>query len=97
MNSTFMNQQISFFLPDFIEIQRKSFRDFLEKGIIEEVVKINPIKNSHLNLSLFFYPEKYKFIKPEITIKEAIIQGKTYGAKLYIPAKLVFSNLVENT
>nr|YP_009106261.1 beta subunit of RNA polymerase [Interfilum terricola]AIT95125.1 beta subunit of RNA polymerase [Interfilum terricola] len=77
-----------FLLPDFITIQRNSFYSFLEKGIIKEFSKRNPIINSNKTLELIFYPEYYKLNPPEWNTKEAILKSKTYACRLYIPAQL---------
>src|SRR5579875_2531762 len=82
------NYKASFLVPDFVEIQRRSFSQFLEKGIAEELSKINPIRSDILKATLTFYPEKYVLILPDYTITEAVLQGKTYSCKLYLPTIL---------
>jgi len=77
-----------YFLPDFIEIQRKSFCELLDKGIIEEFSKRNPINNEEKDLELYFYPEAYKLAVPEFTPREAILNSKSYTSKLFIPVQL---------
>lgn len=77
-----------YFLPDFIEIQRKSFGELLDKGIIEEFSKRNPINNEEKDLELYFYPEAYKLSVPEFTPGEAILNSKSYTSKLFIPVQL---------
>ncbi len=77
-----------YFLPDFIEIQRKSFGELLDKGIIEEFSKRNPINNEEKDLELYFYPEAYKLSVPEFTPREAILNSKSYTSKLFIPVQL---------
>lgn len=78
----------SFFLPDFIDLQRESFLAFLEKGIIEEISKRNPITSQRKDVEIFFYPEHYKLTKPKATISEAIYSQKSYVTKLYIPVQI---------
>ena len=78
----------SFLVPDFVDIQRKSFFHLLEKGILEEFSKINPIVSNISQLKLTFYPEKYLLILPDFSLSEAIVQGKTYSCKLYVPVVL---------
>ena len=85
---TAINYKASFLVPDFVEIQRRSFSRFLEKGIVEEFSKINPIRSEISKFELTFYPESYLIIAPEYTVTEAVLQGKTYSCKLYLPAKL---------
>jgi DNA-directed RNA polymerase subunit beta len=77
-----------YFISDFVEIQRKSFFDLLETGIIEEFSKRNPISDVNKNLELFFYPEYYKLSKPEYSIRQAILKSRSYASKFYIPVQL---------
>lgn len=74
--------------PDFIDIQRDSFSNFLENGLIEEISKRNPITSSFYHLELLFYPEFYQFNPPDWNTKEAILKSKTYAGRIYIPAQL---------
>ena len=77
-----------YFLPDFIQIQRKSFSQLLDKGLIEEFSKRNPINNKEKNLELYFYPEYYKLTIPQLTAREAILKSKSYTSKLFVPVQL---------
>ena len=84
-----LNMSINrYFLPDFIEIQRNSFRELLDKGLIEEFSKRNPINNVKKDLELYFYPEYYKLTVPEFNPKQAILNSKSYTSKLYMPVQL---------
>ena len=69
---SFSSLRSSYFIPDFVEIQRNSFLDLLDKGLIQELYKRNPITNVKQNLELIFYPEYYKLNPPDWTPKEAI-------------------------
>nr|YP_009184852.1 beta subunit of RNA polymerase [Jenufa minuta]ALO62979.1 beta subunit of RNA polymerase [Jenufa minuta] len=75
-------------IHDFITVQRKSFQYFLEKGIIKEFLKINPITNQNKNVEIMFYPTYYKMLSPECSIRECLLKMKSYTAKLYMPMKL---------
>lgn len=81
-----------FFLSDFVAIQRNSFLNFLEKGLIEEFSKRNPITNagspSGNTLEIFFYPEFYQLTMPKYNTREAIIRNKSYASRLYMPVQL---------
>lgn len=79
----------SFLVPELVEIQRRSFSQFLEKGIVNEFSKINPIRSQTSELELVFYPENYVLVLPEQTVASAVVQGKTYNCKLYVPARLM--------
>jgi DNA-directed RNA polymerase beta subunit len=75
-----------FYLSDFVAIQRNSFLNFLEKGLIEEFSKRNPITNA--TLEVYFYPEYYQLTAPKYSARQAIIKGKSYASRLYIPVQL---------
>ena len=81
-----------YFISDFVEIQRKSFYTLLEKGIIEEFSKRNPITNTKKTMELFFYPDYYQLTPPEYAPSQAIIKSKSYTSKLYIPVQLTDRN-----
>jgi DNA-directed RNA polymerase subunit beta len=81
-----MITQSKYYISDFIDIQRKSFQDLLEKGLIQEFLKRNPITDAHLEV--FFYPEFYQLSPPDCTTREAILKGRSYSSKLYIPVQL---------
>src|SRR4051812_43979665 len=77
-----------YFLSDFVEIQRKSFFTLLQKGLIEEFSKRNPISNTKKNLELFFYPSYYQLTPPQYSAAQAILKSKTYESSLYVPVQL---------
>jgi DNA-directed RNA polymerase subunit beta len=77
-----------FFLSDFVAIQRNSFLNFLEKGLIEEFSKRNPITNASNTLEIFFYPEYYQLTMPKYNTRESIIKNKSYASRLYMPVQL---------
>nr|ALO63226.1 beta subunit of RNA polymerase [Chlamydomonas applanata] len=74
-----------YFLSDFVSIQRQSFFELLETGLIEEFNKRNPITSDKKDLSVRFYPEYYVLTRPDYSPQEAIFQNKSYTSKLYIP------------
>ena len=84
----FHEHLVSSFIPDFVEIQRKSFSTFLKKGFIKELANRNPITNGTHDLELFFYPQHYQLNRPECTPTQAILKSKSYACKLYVPAQL---------
>jgi DNA-directed RNA polymerase beta subunit len=77
-----------YFLADFVTIQRQSFFQLLEKGLIEEFQKRNPITNLKRDLEVFFYPEHYRLTRPEYSPQAAIIKNKSYTSKLFVPVQL---------
>lgn len=78
-----------FFLPDFIEIQRKSYLAFLNRGISEEFSKLDPMASSDKSIEVVFYPEHYKLVKPTYDVKQAIFFQKSYVSKLYLPVEII--------
>jgi DNA-directed RNA polymerase subunit beta len=77
-----------YFIPDFMDLQRKSFQRFLEKGLIEELNKRNPITNNEKDLEILFYPEYYKLCPPRWNSLDAIMFSKTFSCGLYVPTQL---------
>lgn len=79
-----------YFISDFVEIQRKSFFDLLETGIIAEFSKRNPITSLKKDVEVYFYPEYYKLTIPEYSPRQAILRCKSYTSKLYMPVQLTY-------
>lgn len=77
----------NYYIPDLLEIQRKGFFSLLEKGIIEEITKRNPITNFEKQIEIYFYPEHYRLTKPFYSIQQAIFYKKSYVSKLYLPVQ----------
>jgi len=88
---SFSSLTLSHIFPDFVEIQRKSFLDLLDKGLINELYKRNPITSTYVKEAseLRFYPEYYKLNPPDWTPKECILKSKSYACRLYIPIHLI--------
>lgn len=77
-----------YLISDFVEIQRQSFFTLLEKGIIEEFSKRNPITNTKKTMELFFYANYYQLTLPQYTPSQAIMLSKSYTSRLYMPVQL---------
>ena len=77
-----------FQIPDFLNIQRSSFKEFLKIGLIEEIKKYNLISNSDQTIEIFFYADYYKLKRPKLSPKQAILKRKSYTCQLYIPIQL---------
>ncbi len=77
-----------FLLSDFVSVQRQSFFELLEKGLIEEFAKRNPILNKNNKNSFFFYPEYYILTQPQYKPTEAILKNKSYTSKLFVPVQI---------
>nr|YP_009629434.1 RNA polymerase beta subunit b a [Coelastrella saipanensis]AVV61544.1 RNA polymerase beta subunit b a [Coelastrella saipanensis] len=78
----------NFYIPDLVEIQRQGFFHLLEKGIIEEIRKHNPITCVEKQIEIYFYPKHYRLTKPLYSIQQAIFYKKSYVSKLYVPVQV---------
>ncbi|MBE9168744.1 DNA-directed RNA polymerase subunit beta [Pleurocapsales cyanobacterium LEGE 06147] len=76
-------------LPDLIEIQRSSFRWFLEEGLIEELNSFSPITDYTGKFELHFIGENYKLKEPKYTVAEAKSRDSTYNVQMYVPTRLI--------
>ncbi len=76
-------------LPDLIEIQRASFRWFLEKGLIEELDSFSPISDYTGKLELRFIAENYRLKQPKYDVDEAKRRDSSYSVQMYVPTRLI--------
>ncbi len=76
-------------LPDLIEIQRSSFRWFLEQGLIEELNSFSPITDYTGKFELHFIGENYQLKEPKYSVDEAKSRDSTYGVQMYVPTRLI--------
>ncbi|MEB3179815.1 MAG: DNA-directed RNA polymerase subunit beta [Nostocaceae cyanobacterium] len=86
-NETIMEP--GFLLPDLIEIQRSSFRWFLEEGLIEELNSFSPITDYTGKLELHFLGHNYKLKEPKYSVDEAKRRDSTYAVQMYVPTRLI--------
>jgi DNA-directed RNA polymerase beta subunit len=77
-----------YFITDLVTIQRQSFFNLLEKGLIDEFSKLNPITSTKRNLDFIFHPDFYVLTRPQYTSQEAIFKNKSYTCKLFVPGQL---------
>jgi DNA-directed RNA polymerase subunit beta len=74
--------------PDLLELQKDSFRQFLEQGLPEELLMISPIKGYEGKLELSF-TGKYVLGKPKYATQECLIRETTYAVPLKVETRLV--------
>ncbi len=74
---------------DLIEIQRSSFKWFLEHGLIEELNSFTPINDYAGKLELQFIGEKYRLKEPKYYIEEAKRRDGTYSVQVYVATRLL--------
>ncbi|PSB05177.1 DNA-directed RNA polymerase subunit beta [Merismopedia glauca] len=79
----------AYILPDLVEIQRSSFRWFLEEGLIEELNSFSPITDYTGKLELYFNAKDYKLKRPKYDVDEAKRRDATYAVQMYVPTRLV--------
>ncbi len=79
----------TFALTDLLEVQKKSYQWFIEKGIKEVFEDLFPVENFAGTLSLEF--GDYHFDEPRYSIKECKERYATYAAPLKVDVRL-FNN-----
>jgi DNA-directed RNA polymerase subunit beta len=79
----------AFVLPDLVEIQRASFRWFLEEGLIEELDSFSPITDYTGKLELHFLGKDFKLKRPKYDVDEAKRRDSTYAVQMYVPTRLI--------
>lgn len=75
------------FVSDFLDLQRKSFFYLLEFGLIEEFERRNPIRSMNGEWEVLFHPQHYRLSRPSLSPERAIVRGKSYVGKLYMPVQ----------
>ncbi len=85
-----MTQTLPLFtIPDMIEIQRASFRWFLEEGLIEELESFSPISDYTGKLELHFIGKDYRLKRPRHDVDEAKRRDSTYAVQMYVLTRLI--------
>jgi DNA-directed RNA polymerase subunit beta len=79
----------AFTLPDLVEIQRASFRWFLEEGLIEELESFSPISDYTGKLELHLLGRNYKLRRPKYDMNESKSRDGTYAVSMYVPTRLI--------
>jgi len=79
----------NYMLPDLVEIQRSSFRWFLEEGLIEKLNSFSPITDYTGKMELHFLGKNYKLKRPKYDVDEAKRRDSTYAVQMYVPTRLI--------
>ncbi|MBQ7705922.1 MAG: DNA-directed RNA polymerase subunit beta [Selenomonadaceae bacterium] len=74
-------------MPHLLDIQRNSYKWFLEEGLKEILEDISPITIATGNLKLFF--KEPKLGKPKYTLEECEERDSTYSAPIRVKVQLV--------
>ncbi len=77
------------YLPDLVEVQRASFKWFLEKGLIEELQNFSPISDYTGKLELHFIGEEYRLKRPRHDVEEAKRRDATFASQMYVTCRLI--------
>ena len=77
------------YLPDLVEVQRASFKWFLEKGLIEELESFSPITDYTGKLELHFIGSEYRLKRPKHDVEEAKRRDATFASQMYVTCRLV--------
>jgi DNA-directed RNA polymerase subunit beta len=77
------------YLPDLVEVQRASFKWFLEKGLIEELQNFSPISDYTGKLELHFIGEEYRLKRPRHDVEEAKRRDATFASQMYVICRLI--------
>nr|YP_009503399.1 RNA polymerase beta subunit [Euglena clara]AXA45453.1 RNA polymerase beta subunit [Euglena clara] len=73
-------------ISNLLEIQRKSFQEFLKNGLKEGIKEISKIK--HLNFEIKIHTDKIKYKQPIHSIQTCLAKNKTYDVKIYLPIEI---------
>ena len=68
MSSAIQVAKTATYLPDLVEVQRGSFKWFLEKGLIEELESFSPITDYTGKLELHFVGSEYPVSYTHLTL-----------------------------
>jgi DNA-directed RNA polymerase subunit beta len=77
-----------FTLPNFAEIQTKSFQRFLQCYLLQELQRF-PILKHPEGIEFKIFPEKYRLAKPILTERDVVHKLETYEFKLYVLAQVL--------
>ena len=77
------------YLPDLVEVQRASFKWFLERGLIEELESFSPITDYTGKLELHFVGSEYRLKRPRHDVEEAKRRDATFASQMYVTCRLV--------
>lgn len=75
-----------------LKIQKKSFQNFLEKGIKEELKNLNDINFNKYKVKFDANNIKYKQLR--YSSQKCIIKNKTYALNVYIPTKIFYKKKI---
>nr|NP_074962.1 RNA polymerase beta subunit [Euglena longa]P27059.2 RecName: Full=DNA-directed RNA polymerase subunit beta; AltName: Full=PEP; AltName: Full=Plastid-encoded RNA polymerase subunit beta; Short=RNA polymerase subunit beta [Euglena longa]CAC24573.1 RNA polymerase subunit [Euglena longa] len=75
-----------------LNIQSKSFKNFLKIGIINELKKIQKI--IHSNFEINFHINALKYKKPKLSSESCLIKNETYNIDIKIPMEIKYEGKI---
>ena len=89
MSSAIQVAKTATYLPDLVEVQRGSFKWFLDRGLIEELESFSPITDYTGKLELHFVGSEYRLKRPRHDVEEAKRRDATFASQMYVTCRLV--------
>ncbi|HPX93658.1 MAG TPA: DNA-directed RNA polymerase subunit beta [Bacillota bacterium] len=75
-------------IPDLLEIQKSSYRWFVEEGLMEVLQESSPITDFSGDIELSFVGRDFDIDNPTYSIEECKERDSNYAAKLYMKVQL---------
>ncbi|NLA71046.1 MAG: DNA-directed RNA polymerase subunit beta [Clostridiaceae bacterium] len=75
-------------IPDLLEIQKSSYRWFLEEGLMEVLRESSPITDFSGDIELSFIDREFDIENPTYSIEECKERDANYAAKMYMTVRL---------
>ena len=75
-------------IPDLVEVQKDSYRWFLEKGLLEVLDEISPIVDFSGNIELNFLDKEFDIDNPNSSIAKSKERDENYAAPLRVKVRL---------
>ena len=76
-------------MPDLIEIQKNSYKWFLDEGLMEVLREVSPVTDFTGDIELSFIQKEFDTEKPQNTIEECKEKDTNYAAPLKVLVRLV--------
>ncbi|NLZ66268.1 MAG: DNA-directed RNA polymerase subunit beta [Clostridiaceae bacterium] len=75
-------------IPDLLEIQKSSYRWFLDEGLMEVLEDASPITDFSGDIELSFINREFDVTNPTYSIEECKDRDANYAAKMYMTVRL---------
>ncbi|MGI6602502.1 MAG: DNA-directed RNA polymerase subunit beta [Saccharofermentanales bacterium] len=75
-------------IPNLLEIQKESYRWFIEEGLMEVLEEASPITDFSGDIELSFIGREFDIDNPTYSVEECKERDANYAAKLYVHVRL---------